>query len=200
MVEEYAALSAKADTSPGGIRVHRVRRLHPDDRAVVDRIAATSVARTLLDLADVIALRRLIRAIEQAERLQLFDLKAVERLLARSNGRRVITLVEAIAAVAGEPPRVNSGWECDLLDFCDDYDIPRPELNVIVEGYEVDALWREPKVIVELDSYLFHRHIAAFVNDRRKSVRLQLAGYLVLPLTKLGSEEAEQISAAIAAR
>ena len=106
--------------SPKGIRVHRVRALHPDDAAVVDGIPVTSVARTLLDLADVLPPRQVIRAIEQAERLQIFDLNAVTRLLARSNGRRVKKLGDAIAAVQGEPPRVNSDWERDLLDFCDD--------------------------------------------------------------------------------
>jgi hypothetical protein len=184
--------------SPKGIRVHRVRRLNPGDVAVVDGVPVTSVARTLLDLADVLPQRQLIRAIEQAERLQIFDLRAIEDL--RTDGRRIKKLRTAIGAVTGEPPRTNSDWERDLLDFCDDHGIPRPELNVLVEGYEVDALWREKKVIVELDSYAFHRHLAAFVDDRRKIAALQLAGYLMLPLTKLGSEEAAQISAAIAGR
>jgi len=120
--------------SPKGIRVHRVRQLHADDAAVVDRVPVTSIARTLLDLADVIQPRQLIRAIEQAERLQLFDMRAIERLVDRSNGRRVAKLGAAIAAVTGEPPRVNSDWERDLLDFCDDHGLPRAELNVTVEG------------------------------------------------------------------
>jgi hypothetical protein len=186
--------------SPRGIRVHRVRPLHPDDVAIVDRVPVTSIARTLLDLADVLPLRQLIRAIEQAERLQLFDLRAIEQLLARSNGRRVKTLRSAIAAVNGEPPRVNSDWERDLLDFCEDHDIPKPELNVIVEGYEVDALWRARKLIVELDSYAFHRSLRAFEDDRRKYAALQLAGYIVLPLTRLDDEAARMVSAADAAR
>jgi predicted transcriptional regulator of viral defense system len=186
--------------SPDGIRVHRVRQLHPEDRAVIDRIPVTSLARTLLDMADVLSVRQLIRAIEQAERLRLFDLNATKRLLARSNGRRVKTLQAAIAAVKGEPPRVNSDWERDLLDFCDDHDIPKPELNVIVEGYEVDALWREKKLIVELDSYAFHRSLRAFEHDRRKYATLQLAGYLVLPLTRLDDDAARLVNAAAAAR
>jgi predicted transcriptional regulator of viral defense system len=184
--------------SPRGIRVHRVRRLHPDDVAVVDGVPVTSTARTLLDLADVLPLRQLIRAIEQAERIQLFDMRAIEQLLARSNGRRAKTLRRAIAAAS--PVRVNSDWERDLLDFCDDHDIPRPELNVLVERYEVDALWRMKKIVVELDSYAFHRSLRAFEQDRDKYADLQLAGYLVLPLTRLDEAAAGRITAAIAAR
>jgi predicted transcriptional regulator of viral defense system len=186
--------------SPRGIRVHRVRRLHPDDVALIDGVPVTSVARTLLDLADVLPLRQLIRAIEQAERLQLFDLNAIKALIARSKGRRTKTLQDAVAAVTAEPPRTNSDWERDLLDLCDDHDIPRPELNVLVNGYEVDALWRMKKMIVELDSYAFHRSRRAFEQDREKYADLQLAGYLVLPMTRLDAAAARRITAAVKAR
>jgi Transcriptional regulator, AbiEi antitoxin len=183
--------------SPRGIRVHRVRGLHPDDVAVVDRVPVTSVARTLLDLAAVLPPRQLVRVIEQAERIQIFDLNAIRRL----EGRKGITsLRNAIAAVTGEPPRTNSDWERDLLDFCDDHHIPRPELNVIVAGYEVDALWRAKKIAVELDSYAFHRSLRVFTQDRDKYADLQLAGYLVLPLTRLDAAAARRITAAIEAR
>jgi hypothetical protein len=184
--------------SPRGLKVHRVRRLDEDAVAVVDRIPVTPVARTLLDLADVLQPRQLIRAIEQVERLQVFDLGPVERLIARSSGRRTRALRGAIAAASGEPPRINSDWERDLLDFCDDHDIPRPELNVLVEGYEVDALWRMRKIIVELDSYAFHRSRRAFEQDRDKYADLQLAGYLVLPITRLDGAAAWSVRAVVA--
>jgi hypothetical protein len=184
-------------TGPAEVRVHRVRTLHPDDIARVDDIPVTSVPRTLLDNAEVLPPRQAIRMLEQAERLQLFDLRAIERLLARSHGRHGIrSLRAAIAALNGEPPpRVNSDWERDLLDFCDDHDLPRPELNVIVEGYEVDGLWRDKKLVVELDGYAFHRHPDAFENDRRKDATLQLAGYIVLRITwKRFVEEPEEVA------
>jgi hypothetical protein len=183
--------------SARGIRVHRVQRLHPEESARVDNIPVTSVARTLLDNAGVQPLRQVVRLIEQAERLQLFDLRAIERLPRRRGTTR---LHEAIAQVNGEPPRVNSNWERDFLDFCEDHGIPRPELNVIVEGFEVDALWRDKRLIVELDSYPFHRHLAAFENDRRRDATLQLADYIVLRVTRLDDHTAQLLTAAVAAR
>jgi very-short-patch-repair endonuclease len=92
-------------------------------------------------------------------------------------------LTQALAELGVEPPRVNSDWERDLLDFCDDFNIPRPELNVIVEGYLVDALWREAMVIVELDSWSHHRCRTAFEDDRERDAVLDLAGYSVLRIT-----------------
>ncbi len=62
--------------------------------------------------------------------------------MARSPGRHGLKpLGLALAAITDEAPRINSEWERDLLDFCDDFHIPRPELNVVVEGYVVDAFW-----------------------------------------------------------
>jgi hypothetical protein len=81
-----------------------------------------------------------------------------------------------------------------------DIGVPKPELNVIVEGFVVDALWRAKKVIVELDSWTFHRSRRAFEEDRRRVAILQLAGYLVLPLTALDAEAARLVSAGVAAR
>jgi hypothetical protein len=71
-----------------GIAVHLVRELHPDDRAMVESIPVTSVARTLVDLAGVVRPDGLARALEETERLKLFDLRAVDALIARSQGRR----------------------------------------------------------------------------------------------------------------
>src|SRR6476620_10153665 len=64
-----------------GLVVHRVRSLHPEDVAEINGIPVTSLARTLLDNAEVLPLREIVRMLEQAERLQIFDLGAVERLL-----------------------------------------------------------------------------------------------------------------------
>jgi hypothetical protein len=169
---------------PRGVTVHCVRALHPDDRAEVNGVPVTSLARTLLDNAEVLPLRQVVRMIEEAERLQVFDLGAMEALLGRCHGRHgVKPLRAAMALVTGEPLRTNSGWERDFLDFCDDHDVPRPEVNVIVEGYEVDALWRRCNLIVELDSWTHHGGRTAFEHDRLRYAALQLAGYIVLPIT-----------------
>jgi hypothetical protein len=171
---------------PHGVRLHRVRELRPEDRTERDGIPVTSVPRTLLDLAEVLPFRQLVRALEQAVRLDLFDLRAIEALLERCRGRHGLKpLRAAIAEVTGEPPRINSDWERDFLDFCADHGIPRPELNVIVEGYEVDVLWREQKLIVELDSFAFHSSRRAFEADREKDADLQLAEHRVLHVTWL---------------
>ena len=71
-----------------GIRLHRVRQLHPDDVTLVHGIPVTSLARTLLDFAEVARAWELERAIEEAERRGLFDLGEVEEAMQRGRGRR----------------------------------------------------------------------------------------------------------------
>ena len=71
-----------------GIEVHSGATLRPCDIDEVGAIPCTTVARTLLDLAEVIGPRELERACDQADRLRVFDLNAVDEQLDRANGRR----------------------------------------------------------------------------------------------------------------
>ncbi len=66
------------------------------------------------------------------------------------------------------------------MDVCRKAGLPLPTINARVEGYEVDALWRSARLIVELDSWDFHRTRAAFERDRARDAVLQVAGYRVL--------------------
>lgn len=167
-----------------GVRRHRVRHLHPDDRTVVDGIPVTSVARTLLDLAEVVDRRRLGRALEQAERLRLLDLRAIDELIARSRGRHGVKPLRAVLAAVSTPPQeTRSELERRFVDLCRDNGLPPPAVNAMVEGLEVDALWPVHRLAVELDGYEFHRTRAAFERDRARDTRLQLAGYRVLRVT-----------------
>jgi excinuclease ABC subunit B len=71
-----------------GFIMHRSRCIHEEDRALVQGIPVTSLARTIVDLADDLPDRRLADAVNEAEVQRLFDLKAVERVQARLPGRR----------------------------------------------------------------------------------------------------------------
>jgi len=61
--------------------------------------------------------------------------------------------------------------------------LPVPVANAKVAGYTADFLWREQRVIVEVDGYQFHGHRAAFERDRRKDMALSAAGYRVIRIT-----------------
>ena len=126
-----------------GIVVHRSVSLRGADIAVRGAIALTSVSRTLLDLAAMLTPPRLERAVEQSLALRLFDLRAVQSVL-DANPRRpgAGALAAIVEHVHDEPSLTRSDLEVLMLDLCDAHGLERPEVNVMVEGKEVDFFWR----------------------------------------------------------
>ena len=61
--------------------------------------------------------------------------------------------------------------------------LPVPQTNVRVGRYEVDMLWPEQRLVVEIDGFAFHSSRAAFERDRRRDAALQALGYRVIRLT-----------------
>jgi very-short-patch-repair endonuclease len=76
--------------------------------------------------------------------------------------------------------------------------LPEPETNARVGTWEVDALWRKAKLVVEIDGYTVHSTRRSFERDRRKDRDLQALGYTVLRFTwRELTDEPEAIVAAI---
>ena len=174
-----------------GIRVHRVRALDPEDRTRRDGIPVTTVARTLLDLAETVSPTQLQRAFEEADRLGLLDVRALECLGDRCPGRRGLKPLAALLAMHRDPaPMTRSELERRFLDLCRNAGLPPPVVNATVAGMEVDMLWPREKLVVELDGHAYHRTRAAFERDRVRDAVLQQAGHRVLRVTRrrLGAE------------
>jgi very-short-patch-repair endonuclease len=144
----------------------------------------TSVARTLLDLAAILPPKLVQRAYEEAARLGVLETEEVHELLARSKGKRGVRVLRAIAEIdPGFASRLKFELERRFADLIRDSDLPMYEPNARVCGYEVDALWLDARLIVELDGRSFHTDAFSAERDDTKTVRLRLAGYEVLRLT-----------------
>ena len=156
-----------------GVTAYRSRGLRPQDVTTRDGFPVTSLPRTLIDLAGVVGTAELANAVEAAERLGLFDLRAVAEVLERGRGRRGTAKLRRLLGAWREPPRTRSEMERFFFEQCRQRNLPLPSLNTLVEGVEVDAYWEAEDVIVELDSWEFHGTRAAFERDCHR----------VLPLT-----------------
>jgi hypothetical protein len=88
-------LSLQSVRSRPDIHAHATPTLRARDVTTRHGIPCTSVARTLLDLADVVPRRQLERAVEQAEMLRVFDLGELQGVLDHANGRRGAALLRA---------------------------------------------------------------------------------------------------------
>lgn len=179
---DVSAPGRTRNTRPG-LRVHRPRRLDAEDVAERDRIPVTTVARTLVDLAPCLSLERLTRAWDASVRLDLFDLREIEDVRARLNGRRGLRRVDALIAQARPvPTRSRSELErrCFAL-FDQSPGIPAPSVNIWIVDMEVDLVWTREKVVVELDHEEWHAKTRAQrERDNARDATLQITGYKVL--------------------
>jgi Protein of unknown function (DUF559) len=171
-----------------GISAHRGDSLTPDEVTTARGIPCTTVARTLLDLAEVSGRHTVARAVDQAEVLQIFDGRALDDVLKRANGRSGAAMLEAILAdheIASGMTR--SELEKRFLELCTRHGIPLPVVNSRVAvgklDLEVDFAWPRKRLIVEADGHRFHATRGAFERDRRRDQRLTLAGWRVVRCT-----------------
>jgi hypothetical protein len=196
-------VTVKADRRPSGIRVHRVNL----DRRDVTRhqgIPVTTLARTLLDQAPHMPPKSLTRAINDGRlqgHLHPAALVEVAQRYPKHPGR---PLLEAVLDRVGERP-TRSTFEDTFPAFCERYGLPSPQMNAIVCGYEVDALFPEEKVIVELDGWAFHSSRVSFENDRKKDADTLAAGFATLRMTRARydrdpAQEAARLHAILARR
>jgi uncharacterized protein DUF559 len=184
-----------------GIQIHRPRQLHPDDVTVIERIPCTTVARTLIDLVEAVRPAEVERAIEQAEKLRIFDLRAVEACIDRAPSRRGAREVTSLLALyRPEAAFTRSDLEKAFLAICDGAGIPRPSVNPWVEfdgtGGEIDFVWADERVAIEVDGWDDHGNRFAFERDCERDRRLRLDDWRVERFTwrqvQYQPEEAER--------
>lgn len=143
-------------------------------------IPVTTPVRTIADLRRVVPERVLRRAIRQAE-------------------------VSGLPLGPEQGDRTRSDLEGDFLHLCRRHSLPAPEVNVRIGRDLVDFLWRDERLVVETDSYLYHRGLVAFQEDRDRDLRLKRLGYEVLRISERQLNEepdlvAETVAAAIRER
>jgi very-short-patch-repair endonuclease len=168
------------------LRVHETHTLDPLDEVVrqPDGLPVTSVARTLVDLAGVLAAQQLERTCHRAEILRCLDAARVERLLATTRRRGARNLRAALATLTrAQPDITRSELEERFLALVAAAALPRPVVNAQVAGHEVDFLWRRQRLVVETDGAATHLTPIAFEEDRRRDAALQVAGFRVVRFT-----------------
>jgi very-short-patch-repair endonuclease len=135
-----------------GLIVHRsssLRRRHVSRQA---SIPVTTPARTIADLRRVAEPHEVRRAIRQAEYLGL--------------------PLEETAT-----DRTRSDLERAFLRLCSRHRLPSPEVNVRIGPYTADFLWRDARLVVEVDGWQAHRGRQAFLDDRARDAYLKLKGF-----------------------
>jgi predicted transcriptional regulator of viral defense system len=163
----------------GWVITHSGARLRARDVSLVDGIPTTSLARTLLDCAPVLGRRGTEKLIQQAERLQCFDLRAVRDIVAHVPGHPgAATLRAAITDAASARGLTASAPEDALLAAFRTAGLPEPECNaaiVLGDGSfaHADFLWRDQGLVVEADPRGTHDTTVNYRSDRRRDRTLK---------------------------
>jgi hypothetical protein len=135
-----------------GLRIHRSRTLAPRDITRRHGIAVTTPARTIEDVRGELEPHLFRRALRQAE-LAGFRVPHLSRV-----------------------KRTRSDLELLFLPLCDDHGLPRPLVNHRVHGRRVDFYWPEQRLVVETDSWEYHRGSVAFEDDHDRDLELHAHG------------------------
>ena len=165
-----------------GIDLHRSTTLTPDDAIRVNGIPCTTIARTLLDLGEILSRRQL--ELDQAEVMGVLNLLALEAVLERNPTRRGAHNVRAVLAehYIGQTPTWSELEEA-FLAVARGAGLPDPEVNAWIDPGDgeppirADFVWRAQLLIVETDGHKYHRRRQAFERDRRNDQRLARAGW-----------------------
>jgi very-short-patch-repair endonuclease len=162
-----------------GIRTHQ-SPVAAAERRVVAGVLVTAPARALLEIAPRLTPREFGDAVEQAQVKRLVTKRDIAGVIERAGPRAGVV---ALREVLAEPAFTRSWAERRVVALMRAAKLPPPDFNAYAEGFEVDALWRRERVVLEFDSYGFHATKAAFERDRRKTAALQRGRYLVLRTT-----------------
>lgn len=120
----------------------------------------TSPARTLLDLVGVLRSERARRrVVRDALRVGAVNAIELEEICRRHRGRRGVALLRSYIAEYAPLPAGRSRSDAELLAMATILGGggALPELNVLIAGYEADLVWREERLILELDGPSFHQ-------------------------------------------
>jgi very-short-patch-repair endonuclease len=184
------SLPLQSVRSRPGINAHAAATLRAEDVTKRHGIPCTTVARTLLDLADVVPRRQVERALEQAEIMRVFDLDELHDVLAHANGRRGAGVVRALLAELDDEPGLTANdLEDRFLSLCRAAGLPPPAVNrwiAIDDGppIKADFVWTTQRLIVETDGWGSHGTRRGFERDRRRDQRARLAGWETVRFTR----------------
>ncbi len=154
---------------------------------MVDGIPVTSPFRTVFDLAAVLDLRGLERVWHEAEVRELRDRVSLPMLLERYPGRRGAQNLRSLLE-APEPVGITrNDFEEAFAGLVDARGIRRPRMNadLAMRGrfLQIDALWEDERVAVELDSRSVHGTNRNFESDKQRDRILLAEGWRTMRVT-----------------
>lgn|SRR5881394_1147707 len=166
----------------GGVLVYRRPNLRSTEVVVRDGIPVTSLVRTLIDIAPQLDRGNLERAVNEADRLGLIDPEALLDALTLHPGKRGVgRLRELLSERAFR--LTDSELERRFLRLVSEAGLPMPLTQQRLNGFRVDFVWPDLKLVVETDGLRYHRTAGQQAKDRLRDQAHLAAGFTPLRFT-----------------
>jgi len=164
--------------------------LEEDEVSELDAIPVTSLSRTLVDLAAVSSRSQVEQAFNEAEVRKLTDRLSVPEVLERHPRRKGARTLNSILRARDHSRGITKKeLERRFRVLLDSTNLPRPRHNAPLAAagrfFEVDCLWVEQRLVVELDGRAVHGTPRAFERDRERDRLLVADGWRVVRITWL---------------
>ena len=143
----------------------------------------TDVVTTLIDLATCVNDGLLIRAVNQADRMELIDAEGLRAALERERSRPGVGRLKSLLDRQGAA-FADTLLELRFLDLVRVAGLPEPELQAYVNGYRVDFYWPDLGLVVETDGPRDHRTPSQQTRDRRRDHEHAVEGLTPLRFTE----------------
>jgi Transcriptional regulator, AbiEi antitoxin/Protein of unknown function (DUF559) len=169
------------DRRTSGIRVHRSTTLHRRDVTTQLGIRVTTPARAALDMSPRLNDAQLKRTVSNMLGSPWANEDQFAETVARHPHAPGAKRIAGLLGLPGTPTR--SGWEDGFPVFCEEHGLPAPVMGASLHGYIVDALFAAERVIVELDSWNFHKSKIAFETDRERDAEMLARAYVTIRMT-----------------
>jgi very-short-patch-repair endonuclease len=164
------------------IAVHRAT-LNPRDVRRRHGLSLTSPPRAILEVAACLKPNALESVVAEAHYRRLASDAELRDQLERNPGKRGVRRLREVLDLPGGPRRTRSPGEAELLVRLRRAGVTGYETNTRIHGYEVDFLWRDAGLVVEVDGYDAHSGRVAFERDRLKAAALTAHGLVVMHVT-----------------
>jgi very-short-patch-repair endonuclease len=170
--------------SRAGLCVHRVKAIRRDEIQRHEGLWISTPARAVLEVATSASVDELVDVVNEGHGLRRFTPRELEAVVRRHRGRRGVARLAEVLGDEDAMTITRSQAERAFLKLIRDACLPAPQVNQRLGPYVPDFMWRDQRVIVELDSYQFHGGPAGFRNDREKDLFYRDAGFDVLRPTR----------------
>jgi very-short-patch-repair endonuclease len=165
--------------SRGTLRFHRTTQ-QPTIKTR-NGLRVSSLPDMLIELAPHQTRQELDRLITQSVRKNLLDLQEMERALNGQPG--AAKLRKALERYLPRPDRKSDLERAFDRLLAQHPEIPEPQRNIYIDGWEIDCYWPEQRLAVELDGRPYHVAVADIERDRVKDAKLMLQRIRILRIT-----------------